>query len=155
MSLESIIHNLDLKNVKTTAGTTFGQEMVSAANLLRNCIQSRINRGTMGNVLTTADIADIQVDEQSLLITLKIQNSSRPSIFNESNHKYANVFWLLNDGFTVKKHWHFDGFPHKERWVYRKAEHFVEEGIADFNGKTKLPVKIKLIKRPPLYYWEE
>ena len=155
MSLDKIIKNLDVSKVKAPSGVTFGEELVAAANLLRDCIQKRINRETMGNVLTTADIADIQVDEQSLLITLKIQNSSRQSIFNESNHKYANVFWLLNDGFSVKRHWHFDGFAHKERWIYRKAEHFVEEGIADFNGKTKLPVKIKLIKRPHLYYWEE
>ena len=122
MSLESIIHNLDLKNVKTTAGTTFGQEMVSAANLLRNCIQSRINRGTMGNVLTTADIADVQV-----------------------------VFWLLNDGFEVKKKWAFSGFKHPERWTIRIAEHFVEEGIADFNLQNRLGIKVE-VKRPLLYY---
>ena len=103
MSLESIIHNLDLKNVKTTAGTTFGQEMVSAANLLRNCIQSRINRGTMGNVLTTADIADVQVDDMTLTVKMKVQNSIRPSIFKPYNGLDANVFWLLNDGFEVKK----------------------------------------------------
>ena len=94
MSLESIIHNLDLKNVKTTAGTTFGQEMVSAANLLRNCIQSRINRGTMGNVLTTADIADVQVDDMTLTVKMKVQNSIRPSIFKPYNGLDANVFLL-------------------------------------------------------------
>ena len=129
MSLESIIHNLDLKNVKTTAGTTFGQEMVSAANLLRNCIQSRINRGTMGNVLTTADIADVQVDDMTLTVKMKVQNSIRPSIFKPYNGLDANVFWLLNDGFEVKKKWAFSGFKHPERWTIRIAEHFVEEGI--------------------------
>ena len=124
MSLESIIHNLDLKNVKTTAGTTFGQEMVSAANLLRNCIQSRINRGTMGNVLTTADIADVQVDDMTLTVKMKVQNSIRPSIFKPYNGLDANVFWLLNDGFEVKKKWAFSGFKHPERWTIRIAEHF-------------------------------
>ena len=123
MSLESIIHNLDLKNVKTTAGTTFGQEMVFAANLLRNCIQSRIKRGTMGNVLTTADIADVQVDDMTLTVKMKVQNSIRPSIFKPYNGLDANVFWLLNDGFEVKKKWAFSGFKHPERWTIRIAEH--------------------------------
>jgi hypothetical protein len=109
----------------------------------------------MGDCISTSDLADIQVDGNSLTITLKIQNSKHPSIFNESNHKYANVFWLINDGFVVQKDWYFDGFAHKERWVYRKSEHFVEQGIADFNNKTTLPIKVKLIKRPDKYYWEE
>lgn len=155
MSLDKIIKNLDVSKVKAPSGLTFGEELVNAANLLRDCIQSRINRETMNDVIKTADIADIHVDEDSLTITLKIQNFKRPSIFNEWNHKYANVFWLLNDGFTVKKDWVFNGFAHKERWIYRKAEHFVEEGIKDFNGKVGLPVKVKLIKRPDLYYWGE
>lgn len=155
MSLDKIIKNLDITKVKAPSGLTLSQELVNAANLLRDCIQEQINRETMGNCISTSDLADIQVDGNTLTITLKIQNSKRPSIFNESNHKYANVFWLINDGFVVQKDWYFDGFAHKERWVYRKSEHFVEQGIADFNNKTTLPIKVKLIKRPDKYYWEE
>lgn len=148
MSLESIIHNLDLKNVKTTAGTTFGQEMVSAANLLRNCIQSRINRGTMGNVLTTADIADVQVDDMTLTVKMKVQNSIRPSIFKPYNGLDANVFWLLNDGFVVKKNVWFKNIPN---FGYRVAEQFVEGGVTDFNSQNKLGIKIT-VTRPLMYY---
>lgn len=155
MSLDKIIKNLDIRKIKTSSGLTLSQELVNAANLLRDCIQERIDRETMRDCISTSDLADIRVDGNSLTIAMKIQNSKRPSIFNESNHKYANVFWLINDGFVVKKDWHFDGFAHKERWVYRKAEHFVEKGIEDFNSRTTLPIKIKLIKRPDLYYWEK
>ena len=155
MALDKILKNLDITKIKASSGLTLSQELVNAANLLRDCIQDRINRGTMGDCISTSDLADIKVDGNSLTITLKIQNSKRPSIFNESNHKYANVFWLINDGFVVQKDWHFDGFAHKERWVYRKAEHFVEQGIEDSNNKTTLPIKVKLIKRPDKYYWEE
>lgn len=155
MSIGKFVRNIDISKIRTPSGLTYAQELIKAANLLRDCIQKRINRGTMNNCISTADLADIRVDGKYLTITLKIQNSKRPSIFNETNHKYANVFWLLNDGFTVKKDWYFDGFPHKERWVYRKAEHFVEKGIEDFNKRTTLPVEIKLIKRPEKYYWEE
>lgn len=155
MSLEKILKNLDISKVKSKSGLTFAQELVAAANLLRDCIQDRINRESMGNSIKAVDVADIKVDKSSLNVTLKIQNSERPSIFNELNNKYANVFWLINDGFTVKKDWYFDGFPHKERWVYRKAEHYVEKGIEDFNNMTKLPVKIRMVKRPDIYYWEK
>lgn len=155
MSLEKILKNLDISKVKSKSGLTFAQELVAAANLLRDCIQDRINRESMGNSIKAVDVADIKVDKSSLNVTLKIQNSERPSIFNELNNKYANVFWLINDGFTVKKDWYFDGFPHKERWVYRKAEHYVEKGIEDFNNRTKLPVKIRMVKRPDIYYWEK
>lgn len=155
MSLEKILKNLDISKVKSKSGLTFAQELVAAANLLRDCIQDRINRESMDNSIKAVDVADIKVNKNSLNVTLKIQNSERPSIFNELNNKYANVFWLINDGFAVKKDWYFDGFPHKERWVYRKAEHYVEKGIEDFNNRTKLPVKIRMVKRPDIYYWEK
>ena len=87
MSLDKIIKNLDITKVKAPSGLTLSQELVNAANLLRDCIQEQINRETMGNCISTSDLADIQVDGNTLTITLKIQNSKRPSIFNESNHK--------------------------------------------------------------------
>lgn len=155
MSLLKIIQNLDVTKIKSTSGLTFSQELVNAANLLKECIQNRINRETMGNCISAADLADIKANKNSLSITLRIQNHTRPSIFNEWNHKFANVFWLLNDGFTVKKDWYFNGFSHKERWVYREAEYFVEKGIEDFNNRTRLPVKIRMVKRPDIYYWEK
>jgi len=150
-----IIKSLDVTKIKSSSGLTFAQELANAANLLRDCIQERINRDSLGNCISTSDLADIRVDGNRLSVILKVQNYKRPSIFNESNHKFANVFWLLNDGFIVKKDWYFNGFAHKGRWVYRKAEHFVEFGIAEFQRKTKLPVKVQLIKSPDLYYCEE
>lgn len=151
MSLENIIKNLDVRKVQSSSGLTFAEELTNAANLLRECIQSRINRGTMGNCISTADIADISVDGLSLSVTLKIQNSIRPSIFKRWNHKNANVFWLLNDGFVVKNTRAFAGFKHPERWTVRVAEHFVEKGIAEFNSRNKLGIKVE-VKRPLLYY---
>lgn len=155
MSVNRLVRSIDITKIKSPSGLTYGQELVKAANLLRDCIQSRINRETMSDCISTSDLADIKVSDGMVTITLKIQNAKRPSIFNEKNHKFANVFWLINDGFVVQKDWYFDGFPHKERWVNRKAEHFVEKGIEDFNQRTTLPVQIKLIKRPEKYYWEE
>lgn len=148
MSLDKIIAGLDISKIKAPSGLTYQQELLNAANLLRNCIQSRINMGSMSNCISTADIADIEIDGLSLSVKLKIQNSIRPSIFNKWNQKNANVFWLLNDGFTVKKDVWFKNIPN---FGYRIGEHFVEEGITEFNSRNSLGIRITVI-RPLLYY---
>lgn len=139
---------MDITRVKAASGLSYGEELVRAANLLRECIQSRINRGTMNNCIKVADLADIRTDGRSLTVMLKIQNALRPSIFKAYNNKDANVFWLLNDGYTIKKDVYFKNIPNLG---YRIAEHFVEEGIADFNSKNRLGIKVT-VKRPLLYY---
>lgn len=148
MSLADTIKNIDIRNIKSPSGLTYAQELVNAANLLRDCIQSRINRVTMGNCISTADIADVKVDGIMLSVTLKIQNAIRPSIFKQWNHKDANVFWLLNDGFVVKKNVWFKNIPN---FGYRVAEQFVEGGVEDFNSQNKLGIKIT-VTRPLMYY---
>lgn len=102
----------------------------------------------MGSCLSTADIADIKVDGMRLSCTLKVQNAIRPSIFNKWNQSNANVFWLLNDGYTVKKPVWFKNIPN---FGYRVAERFVEEGIQEFNSKNDLGIEIAVI-RPLMYY---
>lgn len=148
MSLADQIKNIDIRKIKSPSGITYAEELVNAANLLRNCIQSRINRATMGDCISTADIADVQVDGLSLSVTLKIQNAIRPSIFKQWNYKDANVLWLLNDGFVVKKNVWFKNIPN---FGYRTAEQFVESGVADFNSQNKLGIRIT-VKRPLMYY---
>jgi len=143
MSLEKIISNLDLTKIKAPSGLTYSQELVRAAYLLRECIQSRINRGSMGNCISAADIADIKIEGLTLRVTLNIQNSLRPSKFYSWNKKYANVFWLLNDGYTVKKDVWFKNIPN---FGYRVGEQFVEKGIKDFDSKNSLGIKINVTR---------
>lgn len=152
MTIEEIVNNLDITKIKAPSGLTFAQELANAANILRDCIQSRIGYASMSGSISAANIADVTVSGNSMTVTLKIPGAERPSVFNEFNHKYADVFWLINDGFLVTKHWYFDGFPHKERWIYRRPEWFVEEGIADFKSKTTLPIKVD-VQKPAQYYW--
>ena len=148
MALKDVIQNIDIRKIKAPSGLTYENEMVRMANLLRDCIQSKINRGSMGNCLSVADIADIQVDGTHLSVTLNVQNAIRPSIFHKWNQKEANVFWLLNDGYSVKKDVWFKNIPN---FGYRIAEHFVEQGIEQFNLINYLGLKIE-VKRPLLYY---
>ena len=148
MAVKDVLKNIDYMKVRAPSGLTYAQELVNAANLLRDCIQSRINRGSMQNSLTTADLADIKVDGNRMTIELKIQNSIRPSIFKKWNQSDANVFWLLNDGYVVKKDVWFKNIPN---FGYRVAEHFVEEGIKEFNSKNKLGVHVEVIR--PLFYY--
>lgn len=148
MAVKDVLKNIDYMKVRAPSGLTYAQELVNAANLLRDCIQSRINRGSMQNSLTTADLADIKVDGNKMTIELKIQNSIRPSIFKKWNQSDANVFWLLNDGYVVKKDVWFKNIPN---FGYRVAEHFVEEGIKEFNSKNKLGVRVEVVR--PLFYY--
>lgn len=154
MSLDSIIKNIDVSKVAAPTGQTFGKELVDAANLLRECIQKRIDVESMRGCISTSDLADIVVDENSMTISINIKPDLRPSIFNSANGKVANIFWLLNDGFIVRKDWYFDNFPKKENWVIHVAKNFVEKGIKDFEGRVKLPIAVRLIERPELYYCE-
>lgn len=153
MSLQSIIQNLDVSKIKLSTGRTTSQELVNAANLLKDCIQRRIDIATIGDVISATDLVDIHVDGLSLSVELKIGSETRASIFNETNGKFANIFWLLNDGFVVKKDWYFDYFPKKDKWVVHKARQFVERGIEDFNSIKSVPVKVKEIIKPEKYYW--
>lgn len=146
--LDDLINSWDISKLIAPSGKTYGEELVAAANLLRDCIQDEINRGSMVNCISTADIADIKIDGSTLSIELKIQNALRPSIFARWNGAQANVFWLLNDGFTVKKDVWFKNIPN---FGYRKAESFVERGIAKFNEMNSLGVTIN-VQRPLLYY---
>lgn len=148
MAINDILKNIDLMKIKAPSGLTYAQELVNAANQLSECIQNRISQGSLQNSISTADIADIQVSGNSLSVTLKIQNAIRPSIFQKWNSSSANVFWLLNDGYKVKKNvW----FKNINNFGYRAAARFVEQGINDFNSQNKLGVKIE-VQRPLMYY---
>ena len=148
MAINDILKNIDLMKIKAPSGLTYAQELVNAANQLSECIQNRISQGSLQNSISTVDIADIQVSGNSLSVTLKIQNAIRPSIFQKWNGSSANVFWLLNDGFKVKKNvW----FKNINNFGYRAAARFVEQGINDFNSQNKLGVKIE-VQRPLMYY---
>lgn len=145
---KNLISKIDIMKIKAPSGLTYAQELVKAANLLSECIQNRINRGSMQNSISTADIADIKISGNRMTVTLKIENSIRPSIYKKWNQSNANVFWLLNDGYKVKKDVWFKNIPN---FGYRVAEHFVENGIKDFNSKNNLGVQIEVVR--PLFYY--
>ena len=151
MAIKDVLSKIDYMKVSAPSGLTYAQELVNAANLLSQCIQSRINQGSMQNCLSTADIADIKVEGNRLSVEIKIKNSIRPSIFKKWNKKDANVFWLLNDGFIVKKDVWFKKIPN---FGYRVAARFVEEGIKEFNSKNTLGVRVEVV-RPLFYYGED
>jgi len=145
---QKVVNSLDILSIKAPSGLTYAQELIKAADLLSVYIENEIHRGSMNNSISTADLADIRVDDNKLFVTLKIQNSIRPSIFKKWNKADANVFWLLNDGFKVKKDVWFKNIPN---FGYRAAEHFVEKGIKRFNASNNLGIEIEVI-RPLLYY---
>lgn len=82
----------------------------------------------------------------------ELTNVLRPSIFYSKTKKKANVFWLINDGYSVKKNvW----FKHINNFGQRAAQHFVEKGIQEFNSSNPYGLYVdvnKGITRPLLYF---
>lgn len=151
MAITDIVRNIDYRKVRTSSGTTYAQELVNDANLLARCIQSRIHQETMQDVITTADLADVITKDNHIEVTLKIQSSIRPSIFYKWNKTNANVFWLLNDGYVVKKPvW----FRRIRNFGYRVGADFVRKGIEDYKKSCKLGLEPKVI-RPLFYYGQD
>ena len=82
----------------------------------------------------------------------ELANVIRPSIFYHKTHKKANVFWLINDGYSVRKDvW----FKYIINFGQRAGQHFVEKGIADFNATNPYGLKVdpkRDVFRPVLYF---
>lgn len=96
----------------------------------------------------------IKVDEicklfaKDKLITCRVlinENAIHDSVVTG---KKANAFWLINDGWKVKKAVPFKGIY---RFGYYEGAHFVEDAIAEFQKTNPYGIKIEVI-RPLLYY---
>ena len=72
-------------------------------------------------------------------------NAIHNSILDNSE---ANAFWLINDGWEVKKDvWFKDIY----RFGYYEGAHFVEDAVEEFERTSKYGIKVQII-RPLLYY---
>lgn len=102
--------------------------------------------GNLRQSLTVDDICGLS--SKNKMITCKIlinENAIHNSILDGSE---ANAFWLLNDGWKVRKNvW----FKEIYRFGYYEGAHFVENAIEEFEKTNKYGIKIEVI-RPLLYY---
>lgn len=156
MSIEDIVKDLsqtDASKMISPNGITYMEEMQRAAKRLIGYINGSIASGTFSGNVSAGDISSVKIVGNTLSVTINIGGEIRPSIFQKWNNKEADIFWLFNDGFTVKNTEPFNRFgASKEKFLHRTAEKFVENGIKKFESSNNLGIRVKLDK-PSLYYW--
>ena len=144
------INPLDIKYKNTRM--TYRQILQSESQRLKGLLQKHIelyyehyrpkvyDRGNHGgnlhSALTVDDACKISISGKATISIEVNDNAIHNSILDGSE---ANSFWLLNDGWSVKKDVWFKNY---ENFGFRKGGHFVEDGIADFNIMNKLGIRI-------------
>lgn len=154
------INPLDIKYKNTNL--TYRQILQNEAKRLKSILQKNIEdyynsyspavyqRGQHGgnllDSLSLDDVCDISADGMKLTININInENAIHNSILDDSE---ANAFWLVNDGWKVKKDvWFKDVY----RFGYYEGAHYVENAVEEFERTSKYRIKVDVI-RPLLYY---
>ena len=154
------INPLDIKYQNTNL--TYRQILQNEAKRLKNILQQHIEdyyhsyspviyqRGQHGgnllNSLSVDDMCAVSSDGMKLIMNVNVnENAIHNSILDDSE---ANAFWLMNDGWQVKKNtW----FKDVHRFGYFEGAHFVEDAVEEFERTSKYGIKVDVI-RPLLYY---
>ena len=153
------INPLDIKYKNTRM--TYRQILQSESQRLKGLLQKHIelyyehyrpkvyDRGNHGgnlhSALTVDDACKISISGKATISIEVNDNAIHNSILDGSE---ANSFWLLNDGWSVKK----DGwFKDIYRFGYYEGAHFVEDAVEEFEKTSKYGIKVEII-RPLLYY---
>ncbi len=164
MSIKNIIKNINVKKLKyPNTNLTFGQVLEIETRRFADILQKNIDnyyssytpsvyaRGSSGgNLRKSVSVNDICIfSSNNKTITAEIiinENAIHNSILNKNS---ANAFWLMNDGWRVKKDvW----FKDIHRFGYFEGTNFVEKSVREFNQSNKYGIILNII-RPIVYYY--
>lgn len=145
--LTSQLSKLNVQNLKTRSGLTYGEILKGEADRLRDCIQHRLDvyltsytpkvykrTHFLERSLRVDDIMNIYAVGKTLWIDVYFDDSgyhkSGDGIKGWSgNGETVNTALLLNYGYRVKADvW----FRDKEYFGWRRGGYFIEDGISDF-----------------------
>ena len=154
------INPLDIKYKNTSL--TYRQILLNETRRFKNILQRKIedyynsysptvykrgqHGGNLRKSLSVDDVCTISANGMKLIMSVNInENAIHNSIIDGDE---ANAFWLLNDGWSVKKDvWFKDIY----RFGYYEGAHFVEDAIEEFENTSKYGIEVEVI-RPLLYY---
>lgn len=150
--------NIRYKNTNFTYRQILQNESRRLKNILQKHIENYYNsysptvyhRGQHGgnllNSLSVDDVCTVSSNGMKLIMSINVnENAIHNSIIDNSE---ANAFWLMNDGWQVRKEtWFKDVY----RFGYFEGAHFVENAIEEFEQTSKYGIKVDVI-RPLLYY---
>lgn len=162
-NLEKQLKKINLLNVKyPNTNLTYRQILHQESKRLKNILQKHIEHyydsyspvvyrrglhdGNIHDSLSTDDVCTVSSDGAKLIMTINInENAIHKSVIDNSE---ANAFWLMNDGWQVRKEtW----FKEVYRYGYYEGAHYVEDAVKEFENTSKYGIKVDVI-RPLLYY---
>lgn len=162
-NIEKFLKNIIPQNIKyKNTNLTYQQILQKETNRLKNILQRHLEdyyksyspiayeRGQYGGnlrkALSVEDICTLSSNGMTITMELKInENAIHNSIINKSK---SNAFWLMNDGWRVKKNTRFKNIY---RFGHYEGAHFVEHAIEEFDKNNKYGIKVEVV-RPLLYY---
>ena len=123
-------------------------QLLAEANRLAECINSAggAKWASLGGAASA--VGDISVIGNTMTTTVNVDDVIRPSIFAKWTGGYGNIFWLLNDGYSVKQPVWFRDIPN---FGQRKGAHFFESAIGSFLASNSLGIVLDWSK-PTNYY---
>lgn len=158
------INPLDIKYKNTNL--TYRQVLTKETNRFKRILQKHIDKyyssyspvvyergqhgGNLRNALSVDDMCKISANGTKIILDIinvisVNENAIHNSIIDGSE---ANAFWLINDGWKVKKDvWFKDIY----RFGYYEGAHFVEDAVKEFETTSAYNIKVEII-RPLLYY---
>ena len=163
MSLKKLIKELNPKYIRYSGtNLTYEQILKQELNRFRDILQKHIDRyyssytpavydrgshgGNLKQSLTVDDICELS--SQNRLITCRILVNEKAIHGSVLDGSESNAFWLINDGWQVKKDvW----FKDIDRFGHYGGAHFVEDAVEEFEGTNRYGIEIEVI-RPLRYY---
>lgn len=150
--------NVKYKNTNLTYSQILQQESKRLKDILQKHIEHYYNSyspvvyqrglhdGNLLDSLSTDDVCTVSSDGIRFTMAINInENAIHKSLIDNSE---ANAFWLMNDGWQVRKEtW----FKEVYRFGFYEGAHYVEDAIEEFENTSKYGIKVDVI-RPLLYY---
>lgn len=151
-SIEEQIKKIVARKAKLANGKTIEQNLMEAVDFLYMCIQNRIDEmydnytpthyqrrpfhDSLRSALYVEDFLNARIADNKIEISLKFNNNVWAWNFSHT-HK-SNVAVLMNEG------WSWRSQPKNPIWrfTYFEGEHFIQNGIADFNRSNKWGIKV-------------
>lgn len=166
-NIEKYLKKINPLNIKyKNTNLTYRQVLNKEINRLKDILQEYIEEyyssyspvvyergkhgGNLRNSLSVDDMCKITANGTNL--TLDIVNSisvNKNAIHNSIvDDSESNAFWLINDGWKVKKDVWFKSIY---RFGYYEGAHFVEDAVKEFEATSPYKIKVEVIR--PLHYY--
>lgn len=148
-TIDSIISNYKFNPMTAkdpSSGAVYAIELRKAAEKLGQDINAGINHSFKAKIsVSPVQAIPIKKGEYHLSVVVTVAGTHYPSLFK--NYSGADLVWLFNKGYHVKKDVWFKNIPN---FGYRSAENYIDNAISNF--KAPHGIKIESIALPN-HYW--